>query len=925
MAEMQVQNVFESKFKSVQLLTHTSLGIGSYGKVCKAKCDDLLCAAKILHPTLYSPINEQETVLAGLNLRRDQKEHRFPFQRFEQECQLMSGIRHPNIVQYLGIYHEPSSSSNYILPILLMELMDQNLTQFLERADTKAIPYHVQINLCHDIALALSFLHSNGIIHRDLSSNNVLLTLGGQVRAKLSDFGMARLDEISSQLSKRRGTFTKCPGTDVYMPPEAVQTYPVYSEKIDCFSFGVLIVQILTRLFPRPSERHKMVEVDDPRFPSGTIRACVSEVERRQTHISKIDIEHPLFPIVLQCLRNSDIGRPTAHELCERLETLKSTPKYKDDKKLSNGCIIPKCTSTNGSVANQEDENVHICMTKESSLEVKDRQIFDLRSQLQHTLYLYEQSLRKIEMMENELANARKRLKESEQLEVQLQLDQKSNDQFLDVHREQAQISISRSVERDMNQIQQEAHKVRGLKKLVQSQAEGLKEKELLLDQKEKSISELESGIAIKEQTIRQTNALNEKIVHSMEQEIQKLKRQICDKAQGQDQLEREEVAASPLLSYVYVNQQQPASMTEQMSLYFYSRIRELEEQLRSRSEDQPPSSLQQLEGSCKMEQSPSVLLPSSPQIQWREGRRAPREMCRWSDAISTGDKVYFRLLNTHKVFVYAIACKEWTRLPDCVYHSCPLAIINGLLTTIGGYYHSYFNQLVSFVGAASEKRWTEILPPMPTKRSRSTALNTGSTLIVAGGEGKEGKLVTVEMMNTETLQWSSTCPLLEPLYNASAAICDDTVYMMGGYNKEDLPTKSVYACSLSNLIQSHHRVSIGKRIKRAFSAPETSKSVNLWRKISDLPVSESTCVAVQNHLIAVGGKDSDEKPSPAVHMYDSTSESWVVISHMIHPIGRYQCFVVGLPHNQLMVVGGWTANERASTSVEMGTVHFDQ
>ena len=60
----------------------------------------------------------------------------------------------------------------------------------------------------------------NGIIHRDLSSNNVLLI--GAIKAKVTDFGMAKLSPQAT-----RYTFTMCPGTDVYMPPEAVQDEPV--------------------------------------------------------------------------------------------------------------------------------------------------------------------------------------------------------------------------------------------------------------------------------------------------------------------------------------------------------------------------------------------------------------------------------------------------------------------------------------------------------------------------------------------------------------------------------------------------------------------------------------------------------------------------------------------------------------------------
>ena len=193
-------------FKTIILLKDQTLGIGSYGSVCKAKCDDLLCAAKIIHSTLFSP-----TVLHQIAPHR---EHRLPIRRFQLECEFLSTIRHPNIVQYLGTHQDPETH----LPVLLMELMDDSLTHFLE-SSPQLIPYHIQVNICHDVSQALSFLHSNGIVHRDLSSNNVLLI--GNNRAKLTDFGMARLGNLNPQAT--RITNTMCPGTDVYMPPEAVQ------------------------------------------------------------------------------------------------------------------------------------------------------------------------------------------------------------------------------------------------------------------------------------------------------------------------------------------------------------------------------------------------------------------------------------------------------------------------------------------------------------------------------------------------------------------------------------------------------------------------------------------------------------------------------------------------------------------------------
>ena len=306
------------QFKSVQLLKDQSLGIGSYGAVCKAKCDDLLCAAKIIHPTLFDPTALQQIA--------PQREHRLPIRRFEQECEFMSAIRHPNIVQYLGMFRVIDTETVMHLPVLLMELMDDSLTHFLE-SSTQSIPYHIQINICHDITLALSFLHSNKIVHRDLSSNNVLLR--GTTLTKVTDFGTARLGDINPQATRFTNTMypgTDISGRDIYMPPEAIRDKPVYTEKIDCFSFGVIIVQILTRQFPKPGDRLERVELNHPRIRTGTVLVEVPEVERRQNHISQVDPNHLLLPIAFNCLKDKDSERPSAHQLCERVADLKECP-----------------------------------------------------------------------------------------------------------------------------------------------------------------------------------------------------------------------------------------------------------------------------------------------------------------------------------------------------------------------------------------------------------------------------------------------------------------------------------------------------------------------------------------------------------------------------------------------------------------------
>ena len=347
MAEIQIY-----QFKNIQLFKDLSLGIGSYGTVCKAKCDDLLCAAKIIHPTLFNP--------TLLHQMAPQRKHRLPIRRFEQECEFMSAIRHPNIVQYLGIFRDTDTH----LPVLLMELMDESLTHFLE-SSTVPISYNIQVNICHDVALALSFLHSNNIVHRDLSSNNILLI--GNMRAKVSDFGMARLSDINSHAT----CFTMCPGTDVYMPPEAVQDKPVYTEKLDCFSFGVITVQVLTQQFPNPGDRFQTIELNHPGLPTGSVLVQVPEVKRRQNHICQIPSNHLLLPIALDCLKDKSNERPSAHQLCERVADLKENSEYMD----LVGMVIDKDEVIRSQTKRMKEY--------EQTIQSKDEEIQQLKWQLQ--------------------------------------------------------------------------------------------------------------------------------------------------------------------------------------------------------------------------------------------------------------------------------------------------------------------------------------------------------------------------------------------------------------------------------------------------------------------------------------------------------------------------------------------------------------
>ena len=307
---------------------HRPLGAGSYGTVYEATYEELPCAAKILHSYLFGfdPLSRQ-------NLKR-----------FEQECELLSKIRHPCIVQFLGVARDPENS----LPVLVMEFMEDSLTKFLERSETE-LPIHLQVNFSHDVALALAYLHSLGITHRDLSSNNVLLVAG--TRAKVTDFGTSDFIKIRN---RGRDRLTSCPGTHAYMAPECIGDDVQYSQSIDCFSFGVLVVQIITRKFPSPSSRLNKATPPRSRFnrhnPNEQLMRVIPEVERRQNHISLVDRTNPLKTIFMDCLMDAESERPSARDLCRNLTAIKEgSPLYMESIKNASGyqfSIIQQCDAT---------------------------------------------------------------------------------------------------------------------------------------------------------------------------------------------------------------------------------------------------------------------------------------------------------------------------------------------------------------------------------------------------------------------------------------------------------------------------------------------------------------------------------------------------------------------------------------------------
>lgn len=227
--------------------------------------------------------------------------------KFEKECHLLSNLRHPYIVQFLGVYIEKASGT----PVIVMEYLPSSLSNLVK--SKPMIPRYLQISILYNVALGLAFLHGHTppIIHRDLTANNVLLT--SNMVAKIADLGVARILDLTP---KRAMQLTQAPGTAAYMPPETLAQNPSYNAKMDIFSFGVLSVHLVSQVWPIPTEPVRVM-------PNGKLLP-ISEIDRRKAQFDLMGTDHCAFQLTTQCLHNDPVQRPDITKVVFTLETLQS-------------------------------------------------------------------------------------------------------------------------------------------------------------------------------------------------------------------------------------------------------------------------------------------------------------------------------------------------------------------------------------------------------------------------------------------------------------------------------------------------------------------------------------------------------------------------------------------------------------------------
>ncbi|KAF3333446.1 U-box domain-containing protein 52 [Carex littledalei] len=245
----------EIEFATNNFAQSLKIGEGGYGPVYKALLDHTQVAIKVLRP--------------------DASQGR---KQFQQEVEVLSCIRHPNMVLLLGACPEYGC--------LVYEYMDYGSLEdrLFRRGGTMAIPWGIRFKISFEIATGLLFLHQakpEPLVHRDLKPANILLD--HNFVAKIADVGLARLvpPQVADTVTQYRMTSTA--GTFCYIDPEYQQT-GMLGTKSDIYSLGVMLLQIITARPPmglshqveRSIERGTFKEILDPAVPDWPVEEALS-------------------------------------------------------------------------------------------------------------------------------------------------------------------------------------------------------------------------------------------------------------------------------------------------------------------------------------------------------------------------------------------------------------------------------------------------------------------------------------------------------------------------------------------------------------------------------------------------------------------------------------------------------------------------
>jgi serine/threonine protein kinase len=250
------------------IVLEKEIGRGTYGVVHQGTYQNKPVAIKKFHQVLL----EQN--------KRGNYDH--VQQEYTKECKLLTSLSHPHIVRVIGVFTVKEEN------MLVMELLHETLRDYLGRTKEKGyvMTIHGAVKMSCEIVAGLSYLHSLNppLVHRHLNGRNVLLTEKGLV--KISDSGLATFCPIDVDYLK-----SMSPECIAYVAPEVLigENPPQFTDKVDMFSVGVLMLQIVTCLDPNPTLQG-----------IGTI----PEVERRSSHLKLVPESHPLRILIISCLND---------------------------------------------------------------------------------------------------------------------------------------------------------------------------------------------------------------------------------------------------------------------------------------------------------------------------------------------------------------------------------------------------------------------------------------------------------------------------------------------------------------------------------------------------------------------------------------------------------------------------------------------
>ena len=222
-------------------------------------------------------------------------------ERFESHCARLSELRHPHLVQFMGVFYDGDpDKSSHRLPMMVTEHLPASLDNVLEQYGS--LPDELCYSILKDVALGLTYLHSRSppFLHGEVAACNVMLTW--DMTAKLSDAGLSSLLGLSLEQRRKVGRHTL-----VHLPPEVLSTQvESLTKKADSYGYGILMIHTLSGEFPEYlSRKAELVS------KTGSI----ADMKGIDDLLGGINSDHPLSSLVLQCISRTSDLRPEASRI----------------------------------------------------------------------------------------------------------------------------------------------------------------------------------------------------------------------------------------------------------------------------------------------------------------------------------------------------------------------------------------------------------------------------------------------------------------------------------------------------------------------------------------------------------------------------------------------------------------------------------